>query len=70
MPYFKPAIGKTPFFTNNGSVHIEHGDCQALRKKLAAHNIVAVVRSVPGGCSVVSRFPCNDCIETVFQEKK
>ena len=65
MPYYKSAIGKTPFFTNNAPIHIQHDNCQALRKQLEAYNILAAVRSVPGGCAVVSPFPCKDCIDTV-----
>lgn len=65
MPYYKPAIGKTPFFTNNAPFHVKHDDCRELKKQLEAYNILAVVQAVPNGCSVISSFPCKECIDTL-----
>ena len=68
MPYYKPDIGKTPFFTNNAPFHVKHENCRELKKQLEAHNILAAVRPAPGGCSVTSSFPCKECIDTISKQ--
>jgi len=53
MPYYKTAIGKTPFFTKN-NFFIEHTNCKLLKKRLESADIVAVVKKIPYGCSIIT----------------
>jgi len=54
MPYYKSAIGKTPFFTKNRSIRIDHDDCKVIKKRLELANIITVVRERPNGCLIIT----------------
>jgi len=54
MSYYKSGIGKTPFFTKNRSIRIEHSNCEVIKKRLESADINAVVREIPNGCSIIT----------------
>ena len=54
MPYYKTAIGKTLFFTNNRGIRIDHYNCQLLKKRLLSADIIAVVNKIPNGCLIIT----------------
>ena len=54
MPYYKTAIGKTPFFTNNRGIRIDHYNCQLLKNRLVSADIIAVVNKIPNGCLIIT----------------
>ena len=65
MPYYKPGIGKTPFFTNNPPIYMKHDNCQELKKQLESLDIIAVVQPMKNGCSVISSISCKECLDTL-----
>ncbi len=62
MPYYKPEIGKSPFFTTNAPIYIKHKDCQEIRNRLESLDIVAVVQKISNGCSIISPISCKMCL--------
>jgi hypothetical protein len=54
MSYYKSGIGKTPFFTKNRSIRIEHSNCAVIKKRLESAGISAVVKKIPTGCSIIT----------------
>jgi hypothetical protein len=54
MSYYKSGIGKTPFFTKNRSIRIEHSNCEQIKKRLESVDIKAIVREIPIGCSIIT----------------
>jgi hypothetical protein len=65
MSYYKPGIGKSPFFTNNSPIYMKHENCQELKKQLESLDIIAVVQPIKNGCSVISPIPCKECLDTL-----
>ena len=63
MPYYKTAIGKTPFFTNNRGIRIDHYNCQLLKKCLLSADIIAVVNKIPNGCLIITNSSYSEVVD-------
>ena len=57
MAYYKPGIGKSPFFTKNTPIRVPDKHCERVRERLKSANILAATWATADACMIASPSP-------------